>query len=86
MLEFLKEMVKYYCWEGYSIWEFLSVIVVEILIIAWVITNVILVFKHDDNKNEEPEPEPETENDFIFDISSYEDFDIYTPLSQQEKP
>ena len=45
MLEFLKEMVEYYCWEGYSIWEFLSVIMVEILIIAWVITNVILVFK-----------------------------------------
>lgn len=84
MLEFLKEMVEYYCWEGYSIWEFLGVIMVEILIIAWVITNVILVFKHDND--EEPEPEPKPENDFIFDISSYEDFDIYTPLSQQEKP
>lgn len=84
MLEFLKEMVEYYCWEGYPIWEFLLVIFVEILIISWVIVEVILVFKHDND--EEPEPELKIENNFIFDISSYEDFDIYSPLSQQEKP
>lgn len=86
MLEFLKEMIEYYCWEGYSIWEFLSVIMIEILIISWVITEVIFVFKHDNDEDEEPKLEPKTENNFIFDISSYEDFDIYTPLSQQEKP
>lgn len=84
MLEFLKEMVEYYCWKGYSIWGFLSVIMIEILIISWVITEVIFVFKHDND--EDDKPESKIENDFIFDISSYEDFDIYTPLSQQEKP
>ncbi len=84
MLEFLKEMVEYYCWEGYTISQFLFVIILEILIISWVITEVIFVFKNNDDKDEEPKPE--TENNFIFDISIYEDFDIYTPLSQQEKP
>lgn len=89
MLEFLKEMINYYCWPGCPVWKFLLInftwIVAISIIIANIIVNARKIWNELSMDNYEEEIELDDEQ-LIFDVSQYEDFDIMTPLYKQEKP
>ena len=91
MLDFIREILERYCWENYTVLEFFIMLLIEIIALVLVLVILILTIKEywrsipQFEDYEDFEPEEETD-DFMFDVSAYEDFDIFTPLHQQEKP